>query len=549
MIYNNALIYVNGDWENVHDQTILTNKGDIELRADLNEADFSILDSAQVEGSGNYRLENDWTNSGVFIADSSSVYLDGDNEAIQGDSISRFFDLTLEGTGVKTQWIDAEVKHQLNLNDLELATQDNEMWVSNSWVDAIVHQSSYLSEGLVSSGAGGLLIRNTDSVFTYLFPVGSKVNGHQYRPVTLENLVLNNEKTGVRMIPVDASLDGYDRNLTDSLICLINPDYYHQITNIDQLDQSNISIFYDVNTEPSWNILAHWNAPSSSLWNSLTSSSSSTGNYAALSLSNYNDFSEDFYAFGYRNNSTPIIYGDTIICDTVPSYQYATGNFSDYIWESYHNGQLTATSTNSEFDASWFNSGTNQVVLYVTDALGCTSPSASLDIWVNHISAGYDTTSGIGLGNINFVNTSIGADSYLWNIADDESTDTDVSHTFSNVGEYSIQLIAYNQLGCSDTLNSSFIVPSLFWIPNVFTPNANEGNNEFYIDAIGVKEYRMKIYDRWGLLLFESTNERWDGTNQFNGKDVPEGTYFYVYEAVDIFDQSHLYNGPLSLFR
>ncbi|MCB9197280.1 MAG: gliding motility-associated C-terminal domain-containing protein [Flavobacteriales bacterium] len=546
---DNALIHVNGDWENRHTDSHLTNNGTIYLKADDNEGDFSILDSANVSGNGIYRIENDWTNSGNFISDSSQVYLYGDNELITGDSVSRFFDLILEGTGVKTQTIDAETKHWLNLNNLELATMSNEMFVSNSWLLAISNQTNYLNEGMVSSDIGGLLTRKTDSVGTYLFPVGSKINGHQYRPITIENLALNNETAGVRMIPNDATIDGFDRSLRENEICLINPAYYHQIVNLSNLDPSNVTIYFDGTIEPQWNMATQWAAPTPNLWNLLVSNPIIFGNYTGRKVDNHNNYSTDRYALGYYNSFTPIIYGDTMICDTSSTYLYATNEYDQYNWSAYNNGNVIGNSFNQTLSNQWYNVGTNFITLTVIDSLGCVSPEANINILVNHLSANYDTTVGIGLGNVNFINSSLGATSFDWSISDYQSSDTDVNYTFLNVGEYPIQLIAYNDFGCSDTLNDIFIVPALFWVPNVFTPNGVIGNETFFVDAIGVKEYRLQIFDRWGLLMFESTNDQWDGTNQFNGLEVPEATYFFIYEAIDIFDEPHTFTGPLSLFR
>ena len=72
--------------------------------------------------------------------------------------------------------------------------------------------------------------------------------------------------------------------------------------------------------------------------------------------------------------------------------------------------------------------------------------------------------------------------------------------------------------------------------PNIFTPNSDGLNDEFYplgsIDQI--KEYKLKIYDRWGALLFETnnTNQKWSGKNKL-GKDYSTGTYFATIEYLN----------------
>ena len=67
-----------------------------------------------------------------------------------------------------------------------------------------------------------------------------------------------------------------------------------------------------------------------------------------------------------------------------------------------------------------------------------------------------------------------------------------------------------------------------FVVPNAFTPNG-DGKNDFFkpvfIDA--PVKYTIHIYDRWGAMVYESSdvNAGWDGT--FKGKPQPSGTFIY----------------------
>jgi gliding motility-associated-like protein len=70
-----------------------------------------------------------------------------------------------------------------------------------------------------------------------------------------------------------------------------------------------------------------------------------------------------------------------------------------------------------------------------------------------------------------------------------------------------------------------------FYLPNAFSPNsASPDVNRFGIINKGlVKLSYLRVYDRWGVLVFETTNPNlgWDGT--FNDKAEPMGVY--VWEA------------------
>ncbi len=75
-------------------------------------------------------------------------------------------------------------------------------------------------------------------------------------------------------------------------------------------------------------------------------------------------------------------------------------------------------------------------------------------------------------------------------------------------------------------LANRIIEYSLF-IPNVFTPNGDGLNDAFFPITIGMENIAIRIYDRWGNLIWEGKdNQQWDGS--YNGNPVPEGVYVYV---------------------
>ena len=70
----------------------------------------------------------------------------------------------------------------------------------------------------------------------------------------------------------------------------------------------------------------------------------------------------------------------------------------------------------------------------------------------------------------------------------------------------------------------------MLYIPNSFTPNQSDKiNNIFLPKGIGIKDYELKIYNRWGKLFFTSNdlNIGWDGTTNRNDKIVPIGIYIF----------------------
>ena len=83
-------------------------------------------------------------------------------------------------------------------------------------------------------------------------------------------------------------------------------------------------------------------------------------------------------------------------------------------------------------------------------------------------------------------------------------------------------------------------------IPNVFSPN-NDGTNDYFrIPGIeGFPNSGLEIYNRWGNLIFQSTDYggAWDG--RINTEPVSDGTYYYILRRSDGED----FYGPLTITR
>ena len=120
---------------------------------------------------------------------------------------------------------------------------------------------------------------------------------------------------------------------------------------------------------------------------------------------------------------------------------------------------------------------------------------------------------------------------YIWNFgAAGSSTDINPIVNFTQYGLYNVVLTAYNELRCADSteIPISVLPPQNFFIPNVFTPN-NDGNNDnFYIEMQeGVTVIEFTVFDRWGEKVHDGQYP-WDGT--YKGKPCPEGVYVYVFK-------------------
>ena len=108
------------------------------------------------------------------------------------------------------------------------------------------------------------------------------------------------------------------------------------------------------------------------------------------------------------------------------------------------------------------------------------------------------------------------------------------SHYWDLPGMYQVTLIVTDNQGCRDTAIYDYIdvIEGIIEIPNTFTPN-NDGYNDFFeIKTSRIEHYQLQIFNRWGMLIYESTSNpiQWDGYNQ-SGLQCPDGTYYYVLKA------------------
>ena len=89
------------------------------------------------------------------------------------------------------------------------------------------------------------------------------------------------------------------------------------------------------------------------------------------------------------------------------------------------------------------------------------------------------------------------------------------------------------------------------YVPNIFTPNGDNLNDVFtayFTDNISI--LRCEIYDRWGELVFSSSNDNgfgWDGT--FNGENAPSAVYTYKLEYESTNNERKVVAGDLTLLR
>ncbi len=140
-------------------------------------------------------------------------------------------------------------------------------------------------------------------------------------------------------------------------------------------------------------------------------------------------------------------------------------------------------------------------------------------------------------------NLSENASKVLWSFGNNESSyDYNAVYQYNNEGKYTIKLKVWNQYGCPDSTGLTVFVKdtqSEISFPDAFSPSTNGSNSGYYnindktndvfypVFKNQVDQYLIRIYNRYGLLLFESDKIEigWDG--YYQNKLVPLGVYIY----------------------
>lgn len=142
-----------------------------------------------------------------------------------------------------------------------------------------------------------------------------------------------------------------------------------------------------------------------------------------------------------------------------------------------------------------------------------------------------------------FYNNSSVFDQCLWNFGDNNiSREFSPRHIYAEKGNFNVSLIVWNSYNCSDTveINDIYKWNEIYRLnfPNAFIPSEFGGNGGFYNEndrgneifrpvTKGVVEMKLQIFNRLGVLVFETNelNRGWDGYT--NNRIAPEGVYIW----------------------
>ncbi len=160
---------------------------------------------------------------------------------------------------------------------------------------------------------------------------------------------------------------------------------------------------------------------------------------------------------------------------------------------------------------------------------------------------------------VNFNNLTQGSNTYEWTIISEDDTvhyfTENTIYNFPNDqgGTYQVCLTATNANNCADSTCKNVIIweDLLLFVPNAFSPDGDNLNDVFKPTISGIQEnsYQFKIFNRWGNIVFETTNvkEGWDG---YDFNTIKTDVYIWRLDVVDLINnQNHKYTGHVTLLK
>ena len=128
---------------------------------------------------------------------------------------------------------------------------------------------------------------------------------------------------------------------------------------------------------------------------------------------------------------------------------------------------------------------------------------------------------------------------FEWQMGDGQSETGDtISHTYApppRTTSYTVTHIVTDSYGCTKSVQKTvnIYVNCQIDVPNAFTPNGDGKNDLLYpLNAIKAEQLDFKVYNRWGQVIFKTTDWKkgWDG--KYNGELQPSGTYVWMLQYI-----------------
>ncbi len=558
---NGIVVFVNGGIENNTAGTIVNDGNFWSTNNGVAPGSLTLNGASSTSGTGKFYVEQDFVNNANWNGAGNEVIMTSNsaNQNILGTSATSFSHLTLDPSPVTypdpkvIMGINVTVTDSLWLNNRELATQGNILTITSATNGAITNNPTQGSEGFISSVAPGYTEWQTATNSTYFFPVGSSAGTLRYRPIDITPATTVPNTFTVRFNNNDASVDGFNRLTTDSTFCNSNPNWYHSITKVNAGGTADVKVYYDPTADGnSWDGLAQWQT---SVWNNMLPTAAGTSGYFSTQTKAGWAFTDPSHPYILTESKPlpPSINCPPPICSNNPNVMVtasgsATGN---YVWTLPDNSTVNGSDTLS-VNFTW-PTGSPVTVVSANSTNTCFSNPVTCNVSVvQSPDAGFTSTEDQNNELMwSFTDTTTGSvSSSIWTI-DGTNYTGNPTVTFGGPGTYNVTLISTNGT-CADTAYGTIVVDwtEVLSIPNVFSPNGDGINDEFFITHSGFKEFKLTIFNRWGQVMYsaDAPSFHWDGKD-LDGDIVSDGTYYFFITATNLAGKPVEKDGYLMVYK
>jgi gliding motility-associated-like protein len=199
------------------------------------------------------------------------------------------------------------------------------------------------------------------------------------------------------------------------------------------------------------------------------------------------------------------------------------------------------TSTQQSPQANYTVFTPKNVELIVSNGL-CSDTSKAVVALENFLSADFNTyPDNCPLEPVAFTGIAVGKITRQdWSFGDGGTgSGGNTTHIFAQPSRETVFNVRYtvtDSFGCSKTAQKPIKIYSscIVKVPNAFSPNGNRTNEFLYpLNAVKAEQLEFTVYNRWGQMIFRTTDWKrgWDG--RLNGQPQPTGTYVWTLRYVD----------------
>ena len=230
----------------------------------------------------------------------------------------------------------------------------------------------------------------------------------------------------------------------------------------------------------------------------------------------------------------------------------ANSNVVTYSW-SFGTGQGTSTLQNPTYT---FPTASTYSISLVVTPVPCPSLAASITKPITTVAPPanqrYTSLNAVENRDLQLTSRTFSGSSYSWSPSTGLSSATIYNPIFNYNTEVDYVITITTGIGCvvKDTQLVRIFKEKEIYVPKGFSPNGDGNNDKIFPRLVGVRSLTyFKVFNRWGKLLFQTSNlnEGWDGT--FRGTKQPMETYVWTAEGIDIDNNSIKRTGAFLLVR